>query len=167
VVACAVNDTTIKPSENNNSELAKKPEAKIQKPKKKKYINRNSVSAVSNKNILVTNLATDDQDIGTKKLRKIEAKCSLKGQCVKLIQNKIINLWDFPRSYPKFKTILVLELSDEGHITTIRLKRSSGKRDFDDSVLKAVRQAAPFSEILYLPANDLVEFSSIEMVFKR
>lgn len=118
-------------------------------------------------NILVTKLNTDDQYIGSNKISKIELKCSAQLQCIKLIQQKIINRWDYPKSYPKFKTILVLELNQEGYITTIRLRRSSGRRDFDDSVIKAVRQAAPFTEITYLSELALSEFSSLEMVFKR
>jgi len=130
---------------------------------------RNSVNHQKKNNILVKELTANetDQDIGTNKITKLKSKCSVKGQCIKLIQTKIIDLWQYPRSYPKFKTILVLDLSREGYITTIRLKRSSGRRAFDDSVIKAVRQAAPFTEITYLSKQDIVEFASIEMVFKR
>jgi len=137
--------------------------------KKKVNPNRSSVKNESVNNILVTDLGSNqsDEDVGYNKISKIELKCQYKDQCAKLIQDKIIKLWQFRRSYPKFKTILVLELSNEGYITTIRLKRSSGRRAFDDSVIKAVRQAAPFKAIQYLPEYDITEFSSIELVFKR
>ncbi|MFV1982301.1 MAG: TonB family protein [Thiohalomonadales bacterium] len=128
---------------------------------------RTSIDHEKKANIMVTNLAGDDQESSTDSITKIAAKCTVKGQCVKLIQHKIFDLWNYRRSHPKFKTVLVLELSRDGYITAIRLKQSSGRRAFDDSVLKAVRRAAPFTEITYLSAADIEEFSSIELVFKR
>jgi len=156
---CALNDSV-------------EPVVGVKKPQKitKKDKNRNSVDHKKKNNILMTSLAMNidkEQELGINKKSKLQSKCIAKAQCAMLIQHKIINLWEFPKSYPKFKTILVIELTEQGYITTIRLKRSSGKRAFDDSVLKAVRHAAPFSEITYLSAVDIAEFSSIEMVFKR
>ncbi len=162
VSACAITDVQ---QHHNDTEITK-----VLPPKKISQKNDHALHNLqhqSRKNILVTNLNTDDHNIGSNKISKIEFICSAQLQCVKLIQNKIMSFWDYPKSYPKFKTILVLELNRDGYITIIRLKRSSGRRDFDDSVIKAVRQAAPFTEITHLPELTLSEFSSIEMVFKR
>ncbi len=145
------------------------PKIKINKPHSvhTNLVHRDSVNQQTKSNILISNLGSNTSDIGINKISKLELKCTAKQQCARLIQLKIVNLWDFPRSYPSYKTILVLDLSNDGYINTIKLKRSSGKRAFDDSVITAVRQAAPFSEIGYLPAVDIAEFASIEMVFKR
>ncbi len=166
VSACAITDAQ---QHHNETEMAKAPATTVPQKKMPQHNGHalHNVAHQNRKNILVTNLNTDDHDIGNNKISKIELKCSAQLQCVKLIQNKIMNFWDFPKSHPKFKTILVLELNRDGYITTIRLKRSSGRRDFDDSVIKAVRQAAPFTEVTYLSELMLSEFSSIEMVFKR
>ncbi len=130
-------------------------------------VHRDSADQQEKNNILISNIGSNTDDVGINKISKLELKCTAKEQCARVIQLKIINRWEYPRSYPSYKTILVLDLTSEGYINTIRLKRSSGKRAFDDSVITAVRQAAPFSEIGYLPEADLAEFASIEMVFKR
>ena len=156
------------------SNQSKKNTAKVssisKKAKTKHDPQRNSVNHQAENSIAVSNLGTDDdspKEVGNNRVSTLESKCTMTGQCVQLIQHKIINLWEYPRSYPKYKTILVLDLTQNGYITTIKLKRSSGVRAFDDSVIKAVRQAAPFTEITYLSSADIAEFSSIEMVFKR
>ncbi len=163
--ACVANQ-----SKNYNSSQVSSNTKKAKTKKSKRDPQRNSVNHQAENSIAVSNLGTDDdspKEVGNNRVSKLESKCSLKGQCVQLIQYKIINLWQYPRSYPKYKTILVLDLTQQGYITTIKLKRSSGVRAFDDSVIKAVRKAAPFTEITYLSSNDIAEFSSIEMVFKR
>lgn len=154
-------------SETDLSSLAKPETRNIKVKPKKRDLQRTSITQKTKNIILVSNLVADDEDIGHNKITKIVSKCQYKGQCAKLIRDKIIDRWQYQRSYPKFKTILVLELSKQGYISVIRLKHSSGRRAFDDSVIKAVRHAAPFTEITYLPEVDLAEFSSIEMVFKR
>ncbi|MFV2059172.1 MAG: TonB family protein, partial [Gammaproteobacteria bacterium] len=145
----------------------------------KRDLQRNNVKLHRENTIVVSNLGGNGKvnnnhtpqvaspRINHQQIIRLESKCSMKGQCARLIQNKIFDLWQYPKSYPKYKTILVLDLNNRGYITTIKLKRSSGIRAFDDSVIKAVRQAAPFTEITYLPALDITEFSSIEMVFLR
>jgi len=167
--ACVANE--VKKNKNTNVGQTKAALSSNKKTKsKKRQTQRTSVDHEKKNNILVTNLATDndaEKEVGANINSKIESKCSLTGQCIKLIQNKIIDLWEYRKSYPKYKTILVLDLSKEGYITTIRLKRGSGIRAFDDSVITAVRQAAPFTEITYLPEVDIAEFSSIELVFRR
>jgi TonB family protein len=166
--ACVTNQSKNKNYNSENTKSSHVKKTKSTSPNRGSQ--RNSVKHHSKSSIMVSNLGSNDQTIenaAPNRVSYIEEKCSLKGQCVKLIQHKIIDLWQYPRSYPKYKTILVLDLSRKGYITTIKLKRSSGVRAFDDSVIKAVRQAAPFTEITYLPALEIAEFSSIEMVFKR
>ncbi len=65
-----------------------------------------------------------------------------------VIRNKIMEEWIIPENLIEniyhLKAIVNFTIHADGHISNIYLEESSGNKTFDESALRAVKQAAPF-----------------------
>lgn len=94
-------------------------------------------------------------------------KCENAQHCVKVINKRITQYWILPARNSGLKTILIIDIGTQGYIAQIRINHSSGDRMYDDSVIRAVRKAAPFDEITSLTELEITEFESLKLIFKR
>ncbi len=79
-----------------------------------------------------------------------------------VVRNKVMQGWVIPENLIEdvysLEAIVTFTIYADGHISDVQLEESSGNKYFDESVLRAVRKAAPFPP---LPAN--IKKRSIEI----
>jgi len=79
-----------------------------------------------------------------------------------VVRNKVMQGWVIPENLIEdvysLEAIVTFTIYKDGHISDVQLEESSGNKYFDESVLRAVRKAAPFPP---LPAN--IRQKSIEI----
>lgn len=83
-----------------------------------------------------------------------------------LIRGQIIEAWILPLSEAeaqKLQAIALLTVDRTGHITRLELLKPSGNVLFDESLLRAIKQAAPLPA---LPEDYVGEFLDVEMRFR-
>lgn len=79
-----------------------------------------------------------------------------------VVRNKVMQSWVIPENLIEdvysLEAIVTFTIYKDGHISDVALEESSGNKYFDESTLRAVRQAAPFPP---LPAS--IKKRSIEI----
>jgi colicin import membrane protein len=83
-----------------------------------------------------------------------------------LIRGQIIEAWILPLSEAeaqKLQAVALLTVDRMGHITRLELLKPSGNVLFDESLLRAIKQAAPLPA---LPEDYVGEFLDVEMRFR-
>jgi TonB family protein len=65
-----------------------------------------------------------------------------------VVRNKVMQSWVIPENLIEdvysLEAIVTFTIYADGHISDVNLEESSGNRYFDESVLRAIRKAAPF-----------------------
>ena len=68
-------------------------------------------------------------------------------QYVTMVENRVKGLWVIPDllSTRELKAVVVFAIDEKGQVTNLRFKESSGNSPYDQSVLRAISKAVPFS----------------------
>ncbi len=61
------------------------------------------------------------------------------------VQQKIKDAWTFPGGSNDLTASVNFSIGPDGSLTGVKIRQSSGDNAFDDSVVRAIRRAAPFS----------------------
>ena len=66
---------------------------------------------------------------------------------VTMVESRIKGLWVIPDllSARELKAVVIFGIDKQGEVTDLRFKQSSGNNPYDQSVIRAIRKAAPFS----------------------
>ncbi|MDP2606523.1 MAG: TonB family protein [Deltaproteobacteria bacterium] len=70
------------------------------------------------------------------------------------VERRIMAVWKLPPNANGFKVVLRMRLERSGHVSDVRVEKSSGDKPFDASAVAAVRRASPF-----LPVPDSAKSS--------
>jgi TonB family protein len=64
-----------------------------------------------------------------------------------MVENRIKGFWVIPDllSARELKAVVIFGIDKQGEIINLRFKLSSGNAPYDQSVIRAIRKAAPFS----------------------
>lgn len=82
------------------------------------------------------------------------------------LKNRVELVWKYPKDSENLAATVKFNLNSLGQVSAIRITKSSGRDDFDSSVVEAVKRSSPFPR---LPSR-LVTASAareVEMIFKR
>lgn len=60
------------------------------------------------------------------------------------VQEKIKEAWSFPAGGPDLTASVLFAIGPDGSVTKVQVTHSSSEAAFDDSVIRAIRRAAPF-----------------------
>lgn len=95
------------------------------------------------------------------------SECFEVNSCVKLIHSRICNTWNLPESTTKdLRVKLRVVFSTSGEVINALLVEGSGNAEFDESALKAINLASPFSALSKLDETTFVKyFSKVTFVF--
>jgi colicin import membrane protein len=76
-----------------------------------------------------------------------EATAAEIDQYVTMVENRVKELWVIPDllSARELKAVVVFAIDEKGQVTNLRFKESSGNSPYDQSVLRAISKAVPFS----------------------
>jgi TonB family protein len=83
-----------------------------------------------------------------------------------LVRERIIDAWILPlprEEARNLQAVALLSVNRDGRIVRLELLKTSGNSLFDESLLRAIRQAAPLPA---LPEDYDGEFLEVEMRFK-
>jgi TonB family protein len=80
------------------------------------------------------------------------------------VQKKIKEAWSFAGNNPNLNATVTFGINPDGSLNSVRVTVSSRDPSFDDSVVRAIRRAAPFSAP---PAKYSPQFAQgVEAAFK-
>ena len=77
------------------------------------------------------------------------------------VESRIMAVWRLPEKLDGRKVILRMHLERSGRVSNVRVERSSGDRNFDDSAVEAVRTASPFPRV---PESAKIVVGDLHMV---
>ena len=80
------------------------------------------------------------------------------------IRGRVQSAWKQPAKSESLQATVRFNLDRAGRITDLEIAKSSGRKDFDASVLEAVRSGSPFPPLLSILKRS--ETREIEMSFK-
>jgi TonB family protein len=77
------------------------------------------------------------------------------------VERRILAVWRLPEKLNGRKVILRMHLERSGHVSNVRVEKSSGDKKFDDSAIEAVRTASPFPPV---PESARIVVGDLHMV---
>ena len=63
------------------------------------------------------------------------------------VERHIMAVWKLPPNANELKVVIRLRVERSGHVSDVRVEKSSGDKQFDASAVQAVRRASPFPPI--------------------
>lgn len=81
------------------------------------------------------------------------------------IRKRVESTWKYPVKSDNLQGTVKFNLDRAGRVSELTLTKSSGRKDFDESVLEAVRGATPFPSLIKILKKS--EVKAVEMTFKR
>ena len=63
------------------------------------------------------------------------------------VESRVMAVWRLPQKLDRRKVILRMHLDRSGHVSNVRVEKSSGDKKFDRSAVEAVRTASPFPPV--------------------
>jgi TonB family protein len=79
------------------------------------------------------------------------------------VEEKVKNAWSVPPQSKGLQAIVFLAIDRAGHVEQLRIEKKSGNVLFDESLLRAIKQAAPFPP---LPDDYAGRLFERDMVFR-
>jgi TonB family protein len=82
------------------------------------------------------------------------------------LRRRVESVWKYPNGSDNLQATVKFDLNRSGYVSDVVITKSSGRDDFDASVLQAVKSATPFPPI----PDDLMrkaEGRKVEMTFSR
>jgi TonB family protein len=80
------------------------------------------------------------------------------------IRDRVQSTWKYPAKSDSLQTTVKFNIDRAGRITDLEITRPSARKDFDASVLEAVRSATPFPPLLSILKKS--EVREVGMTFK-
>ena len=80
------------------------------------------------------------------------------------IRKRVESTWKYPLKSDNLQGTVKFNLDRAGRVSELTLTKSSGRKDFDESVLEAVRGATPFPSLITILKKS--EVRAVEMTFK-
>jgi TonB family protein len=81
------------------------------------------------------------------------------------VRKRIEAKWQYPAKSDKLQATVKFTLDRAGRVTQLTVTKSSGNKNFDDSVLDAVRSATPFGSLITILKKS--ETRNVELTFRR
>jgi TolA protein len=81
------------------------------------------------------------------------------------IRKRIESNWKYPANSDDLQATVKFNLDRAGRVAELKIVKSSGRKNFDESVLDAVRAATPFPSLITMLKKS--EVREVEMTFKR
>jgi TonB family protein len=85
-------------------------------------------------------------------------------QYLEQIRGRVQSVWKYPAKSESLQATVKFNLDRPGRITELEITKPSGRKDFDASVLEAVRSATPFPPLLSILKKS--EVREVRMTFK-
>lgn len=81
------------------------------------------------------------------------------------LKNRVELVWSYPRDSENLQATVKFNLNAVGQVSAIGITQSSGRADFDSSVVEAIKRSSPFPR---LPRRLVTESAvrEVEMIFK-
>ncbi|HXN84454.1 MAG TPA: cell envelope integrity protein TolA, partial [Candidatus Binataceae bacterium] len=80
----------------------------------------------------------------------------------RIVQQRVKDAWTFPGGSNDLKAELEFSIGADGALNSVKITKGSGDSAFDDSVLRAIKRAAPFPPP---PDKYRAQFSDIDTTF--
>lgn len=82
-------------------------------------------------------------------------------QYVTMVENTVKGLWVIPDllSARELKAVVIFGIDKQGEVVNLRFKQSSGNTPYDQSVIRAIRKAAPFTPPLQVLLTEEYELT--------
>jgi TonB family protein len=81
------------------------------------------------------------------------------------IRKRIESNWKYPANSDDLQATVRFNLDRAGRVSELKVTKPSGRNNFDDSVLDAVRTATPFPSLITVLKKS--EVREVEMTFRR
>lgn len=81
------------------------------------------------------------------------------------VRKRVESTWKYPDKSDNLQGTVTFNLDRAGRVSELTLTKSSGRKDFDESILEAVRSATPFPSLITILKKS--EVRAVEMTFKR
>lgn len=81
------------------------------------------------------------------------------------IRKRVESTWNYPARSENLQATVKFNLDRAGRVSELRITKSSGRDNFDASVLEAVIGATPFPPLVAILKRS--EVREVEMIFKR
>ncbi len=81
------------------------------------------------------------------------------------VRKRVEATWKYPAKSDDLQATVKFTLDRAGRVTELTITTSSGRKNFDDSVLEAVRGATPFGSLITVLKKS--ETREVELSFKR
>jgi TonB family protein len=157
-----------------SSPLVKKPKPKVvkkkiskkpQEPKKGIPIKKEAKKEKEQKKVNKSDIKKDEEKKVSKAIEEIKKALALKEKAeyseiskkfierqlqiyAAEIYSQIKRNWSIPEAFSKdmgdFEAIVIIRLNPNGELADVRLEKTSGFHPFDESILRAIKKAAPF-----------------------
>lgn len=82
------------------------------------------------------------------------------------LRRRVQSVWKYPNGSENLQATVKFDLNRDGYVSDVVITKSSGRNDFDASVLHAVKKASPFPPIPEQLMQD-AELRKVEMTFSR
>ncbi|HEU4341595.1 MAG TPA: energy transducer TonB [Candidatus Binatia bacterium] len=81
------------------------------------------------------------------------------------VRKRVQSTWKYPDKSDNLQGTVKFNLDRAGRVSELTLTKSSGRKEFDESVLEAVRAATPFPSLITILKKS--EVRAVEMTFMR
>jgi TonB family protein len=86
-------------------------------------------------------------------------------QYLEQIRKRVESTWKSPAKSANLRSTVKFNLDRAGRVSELKIAKPSGRKDFDESVLEAVRGATPFPSLIKILKKS--EVREVEMTFTR
>ncbi len=92
--------------------------------------------------------------------------CTSTADCASSIKAAVENNWKERYNFDqRLHAGVLINVDKNFNVTSVEITQGSGDPRFDESALRAVRDTSPFIELRGLPANERLQFESINFDF--
>jgi TonB family protein len=81
------------------------------------------------------------------------------------IRKRVESNWKYPANADELQATVKFNLDRAGRVSELKVTKTSGRKNFDESVLDAVRTATPFPSLITVLKKS--EVREVEMTFRR
>ena len=81
------------------------------------------------------------------------------------VRKRVESNWKYPADSDDLQATVRFNLDRAGRVSELKATKSSGRKNFDESVLDAVRTATPFPSLITVLKKS--EVREVEMTFRR
>jgi TonB family protein len=81
------------------------------------------------------------------------------------VRKRVESNWKYPAASDELRATINFNLDRAGRVSELKITKPSGRKNFDESVLDAVRTATPFPSLITILKKS--EVREVEMTFQR